>query len=312
MDTPRRPSEVFSPNPAGNSLLRTLPPVLRARDFYLYTPGRRKAGGRLVDLWQNGGGAILGHKPPAVLRDFKNAASRGLLSPLPHPLEQRLFKALGRIFPRRVFRIYAAGTSPAAVWEAAGLPPPGPTADPAVFPWPPSVDLTRPGDLSFWRPFLDEAAPLAAPEGPPALIPLIPGLGRICGRLDGPLILALHPALAQKHPFPPPNLIPPALLAVLIRGLYDLIAAGPERGACPFPKLRAAIDRGPWKRRGLYLSRGEVPEPAAWAETFFRFLAAGFLIPPSPEEPLILPGVLSPGEEAKLTALLAEPGAAHL
>jgi hypothetical protein len=148
------------------------------------------------------------------------------------------------------------------------------------------------------------------PEDIPALIPLIPGSGRAGGRSGGPLILALHPALAQD--FPPPDLIPPAILAALTRGLYDLFAAGPERGTCLFPKVRAAIDRGPWKRRGLYLSRGEKPEPAAWAEIFCRFLAAGFLIPPAPEEPLILPGALSPGEEAKLAALLSEPGAARL
>jgi hypothetical protein len=36
-------------------------------------------------------------------------------------------------------------------------------------------------------------------------------------------------------------------------------------------------------------------------------LEEGFLIPPAPAEPLILPGILSPGEEAKLAALLQLP-----
>jgi hypothetical protein len=37
---------------------------------------------------------------------------------------------------------------------------------------------------------------------------------------------------------------------------------------------------------------------------FRRFLDNGFLLPPSPSQPAILPGELSPGEAAKLTGLL--------
>jgi hypothetical protein len=283
---------------AAYSLLQNLPPVLRARDFHLYTR-RREAGGRLVDLWQNGGGAILGHKPPAVLREFKNAAHRGLFSPLPHPLEKRLFKALARLFPRRVFRVYAAGTSPAGLWEAAGLPWPGAVLDPAV---PPRSGMEG-AVLSLWRPFSGEP-PLAAPEeGPPALIPVLPGLGWVQGRSSGPLILALDPAFEAAHPFPPPDLIPPALLAALIRGIYDLIAAESARGRVLFPKINAALSQSPWQRRGVYLSPAELPAPGRWEGVFRRFLDSGFLIPPVPEEPLILPGLLSPGEEAGLAGL---------
>jgi hypothetical protein len=271
------------PGAAGNALLRLVPPVLRARDFRLYTQSRRGEKGRLVDLWQNGGGAVLGCKPPALLREFKNSLDRGLLSPLPHPLERRLFKALGRLFPDWAFRAYAAGTSPF------------------------SLAALRETDLAFWRPFLDETAPLAVPEGgPPVLIPLLPGLGWVQGRPSGPLILALDPAFEAEHPFPPSDLIPPALLAALARGVYDLIAAAPERVKCPFPKIRAALRQAPWERRGLYLIRREAPEPAAWEAVFRRFLAGGFLIPPEPAAPLILPGALSPGEEAQLAGLLAE------
>jgi hypothetical protein len=35
------------------------------------------------------------------------------------------------------------------------------------------------------------------------------------------------------------------------------------------------------------------------------FLEKGFLLPPSPHEPLILPGMLSQGEETKLANLLS-------
>ena len=63
----------------GRALLRLVPAVLRARNFRLYTAGGR----RLVDLWLNGGAAVLGHTPPALLRELKNTASRGLYAPFP-------------------------------------------------------------------------------------------------------------------------------------------------------------------------------------------------------------------------------------
>jgi hypothetical protein len=37
---------------------------------------------------------------------------------------------------------------------------------------------------------------------------------------------------------------------------------------------------------------------------FKKFLAGGFLIPPEPQEPLILPGELSAGEAAKLSGVI--------
>lgn len=285
---------------SGAALLRTLPPVLRARDFHLYTR-RREGGGRLVDLWQNGGGAVLGHKPRALLRELKNAVDRGLLSPLPHPLENRLFKALARLFPRRVFRVYGPGNFPAGLREAAG--PSRPVFDPALLP---DTGAGEKGAaLSLWRPFIDEADPLAVPgREAPVLIPLLPGLGWIQGRPSGPLILALDPAFEAEPPLPPPDLIPPFILAALTRGIYDLIAAAPDRGKALFPDIKAALSRGFWRRRGIYLSPREVPAPERWEEIFRRFLEGGFLIPPDPREPLILPGFLSPGEEAKLAGLL--------
>jgi hypothetical protein len=296
----RGPPEAGPSGAAGYALLRTLPPVLRARDFHLYTQRRREEGGRLVDLWQNGGGAVLGHKPQAVLREFKNAANRGLLGPLPHPLEKRLFKALARLFPRRVFRVYGPN-SPAGPWEAAGLP--RRPVDPALPPRPAAGETGA--AVSLWRPFIDEGAPLAVPDrGPPVLIPVLPGLGWIQGRPSGPLVLALDPAFEAEHPFPPPDLIPPAVLAALTRGVYDLIAAAPDRGKPSFPGVNAALSRGPWRRRGIYVTPAAPPEPGRWGEIFRRFLEGGFLIPPDPEEPLILPGLLSPGEEAKLAGFL--------
>jgi hypothetical protein len=261
------------------SLLRLAPKVLRARDFRLYTEG----GGRLVDLWQNNGAAILGHTPPALLRELKNTASRGLYAPFPHFLEGRFVRALSRLFPGRTFRLYAS--APAAL-----------------------ETLLKDGTAALWRPFLEPAAPLATPlaapeDAPPALVPVLPGIQSWRNGLPQVLcVLALAPGF--DAPLPPGDFLSPVLLAVAARGIYDLIAAAPERARPVFPRVMKALKNSPWVLRGVYLTLRETPGPETWAALFRRFLDAGFLLPPVPAQPAILPGVLSPGEETKLAALL--------
>jgi hypothetical protein len=267
------------------SLLRLMPTVLRARDFRLYAKG----GQRLVDLWQNNGAAVLGHTPPSLLREIKNTASRGLYAPFPHFLEGRYRAALSRIFPGRDFRLYAA---PPPQLETLG----GDTGGLAV---------------SLWRPFLDPAAPLSVPENaPPVLIPVVPGIQGWRGGL--PLGLCV---LAIKNGFdisslPPGDFLPPVLLAAAARGIYDLIAAAAERANPAYRRIdRALANRQVsfrWQRRGLYVTPEQTPSNEEWASLFRRFLDNGFLLPPVSSHPAILPGVLSPGEEAKLAALLAD------
>ncbi|MDR1443626.1 MAG: hypothetical protein LBI94_01990 [Treponema sp.] len=286
------------------ALLNLLPVVLRARDFRLYT----KDGGRLVDLWQAGGRSILGHTPAGVLRELKNCAGRGLFSPLPHPQEQRLAKALSRLIPRRNFRFYAERASLDQALEAAGFP--RAARDPVFTPGsPPGTPGGNPGP-SLWRPFLE-------PEEGALLVPVLPWP-------LAPWILALEPALEDR--FPPSQPVSPVLLAAAARAVYDLIAAGPVGGRPVYPKINHALygtapDKTPggtghpWRRQGPYLvyaplqipPRGDsqnTPRPS-WETLFRDFLRAGFLIPPDPGEPLILPGILSPGEEARLSALLS-------
>lgn len=244
------------------NLLRLVPPILRAREFRLYTEG----GGRLVDLWQSGGAAVLGHTPSGVLREVKNAAERGLFSAVPHPLERRFTKALARLFPQAVdFRVYAAGK---AVVES----------------------------LSVWRPFMIDGDPFFVPEGVTQTAPVLPWS------------LAPQTAVFFENDaadgFPPSDYIPPVILAGATRSIYDLLAAGSVRGKADFPKIQKALEKekkenSRWGRQGIYLSyTGD-----GWAEVFRHFLDRGFLLPPDIRLPAILPGVLSPGEEAKLAEL---------
>jgi hypothetical protein len=93
-------------------------------------------------------------------------------------------------------------------------------------------------------------------------------------------------------------------LALALRAVCGLIAAAPARIA-PFHKLRGALSPDTWRRRGIYLIRsGQDAEP--YAVRFRRFLEGGFLIPPEPGLPLILPDALSPGGEAALAGLLKD------
>jgi hypothetical protein len=255
------------------SLLRLAPTVLRARDFRLYT----KDGKRLIDLWQNGGSAVLGHTPSAFLRELKNTASRGLYAPFPHFLEDRYYKALSRIFINRNFRLYAA---------------------------PPQelFTLVKNGEAALWRPFCDLATPLAVPENaPPILIPIVPGIQGWCNDLPlGLCVLAIDSNYKNADSLPPGDFLPPVLLAAAARGIYDLIAAAPER--VKISCLRIA-QNGRWRRQGIYLSITQTPSSEEWAALFRRFLEAGFLLPPVPSQPIILPDSLSAGEETKLAEL---------
>ncbi|MDR1287485.1 MAG: hypothetical protein LBK08_07745 [Treponema sp.] len=272
------------------ALLSLVPPVLRARDFHLYTQA-----GRLTDLWQAGGAAVLGHTPPSVLRELKNAAERRLFVPFPHPLQRRFLKALSLLFPGRIFRVYGPGSSLGGILKAAGFES-ARLSDPAAGETPPEEAA-----VSLWRPFIDPAAPLAVPGHIPALIPVLPVIspqyGTAAGGPSWPCgigVFALDPAL--EGAFPPPDIISPALLAAAARGVYDLAAMAGKRAG---PTLHGA-----WRRRGIYLTAAPCGRNGDYAALFRRFLDGGFLLPPDPALPAILPGAMSPGEEAKLAALL--------
>jgi hypothetical protein len=270
--------------------------VLRARGWRLYTEG----GKRLVDLWQYGGRALLGHTPPQLLRAFKNVAERGLFAPLPNPAEGRLYRALSRLLPRRGFRLYRTEAALEQAVAAGGFSPS--TVDPAL-----GMDGAVPENCPLlWRPWLRDPAVLnpglPVVEGAPLLIPVLP-----LPFPGAPAILALDPALEDRFPPVPP--LSPAAAAAGERAVLALLAA-------PGRSLTAALDRvltagSFWKRRGIYLhydpvdaaaSAGNGPAPE-YKTVFMDFLAGGFLLPPSREEPAIIPGELSAGEGAQLAKL---------
>jgi len=295
-------------------LLKKLPNVLRARGFRLYLSN----GKRLVDLWLNGGAAVLGHTPPNILRELKNTASRGLYSPLPHFAEGRYIKALSKIFPNRFFRIYASPPQELSV-------------------------LFNNGEAKLWRPFANPAAPFAVTENvqtavqvearvmsqttaqinvqvssqsasqigtqvtaqtaTPILIPILPCIQTWRGGLPLGLCVAVAETEAQLANLPQNDILPPVLLATATRGIHDILAA-PNRATTHLQRVDKVLKNNRWQRRGIYLELKE--KPKSWDALFDKFLSAGFLLPPSPIFPLILPAELSDGEEAKLAAVLGE------
>jgi hypothetical protein len=260
------------------SLLNQIPTVLRARGFRLYTNS-----GRLIDLWQNGGAAVLGHTPPNLLHEMKNTASRGLYAPFPHFTEDRFIKALSKLFPGYTFRLYAA-------------------------PPPELASLFNCGAAVLWRPYINAESPFTV-EDTPILVPVLPCIHTWRNNLPtGLCVTAAQTKNAEENPFeqlPASDILSPVLLAMAARGIYDLLAY-PQRGKPVLPRTAKALkDSKNWQRRGIYLYLNKKPSPETWSGLFRQFLEAGFLLPPVPSHPVILPGELSPGEDAKLANILS-------
>jgi hypothetical protein len=184
------------------------------------------------------------------------------------------------------FRLYRNDISLHRAFGTDGFP------DPAMFP-----DMPPPPTPILWRPFLDSVISLDRP-----LIPVLPLPWPVSLR-----VLALPPTLVETAVgIPASQLISPVTLTAATRSVYNLIAATPARGQEIYPRIEEALAEKKWLRRGIYLYCGPDQDDEAYTGIFTRFLGQGFLLPPTQDDPLILPGMLSPGEEAKLAGLLRE------
>jgi len=267
------------PQKREGSVLIKLPAVLRARSYRLYTKNQR-----LIDLWLNGGAAVMGHTPPNLLREIKNTASRGLYAPFPHFTEGRFIKALSKLLPAHNFRIYAA---------------------------PPQelITLFENGKAKLWRPFKNPEAPFAADDNAPLLILVIQGISLWRGGLPMGLCITAQQIQKQSLQLQESETLPPVLLAAATRGIYDILAA-PQRAKPLLPRIDKICTQQTvnkvciWQREGIYLTLKEEIKTEEWETLFCQYLEAGFLLPPTQSFPLILPGEMSAGEEAKLAELL--------
>ena len=267
-----------------NELLKLLPPVLRARDLHLYLEG----GKRLTDLWLYGGKLLLGHKALGFIKEIKNNAERGLFSPLPHFQERRLLKALGSIFPGKTFRLYSDNTSLKKALNDAGF-------EETSFP----KEIRFPEEFPLWRPMMDETSAKAI-LAKKVFYPILP-----CP--IGPEILVINSELDSI--FPEGDMIAPVILASCARSIFLLINSIKE-GRPQNKKIDKALKNSNWVRKGIYLfidMQKMQDKGKTYKEVFCDFLEGGFLLPPTPKEPAILPCLMSKGEEDKLAELLINP-----
>jgi hypothetical protein len=248
---------------------------------------------------------------------MKNAAERGLFAPLPHPAERRFFKALSLLFPGRIFRLYngedslrrallsaglSSGEREAEVWRPfLKTPPAGPLLVP-VLPWPLSpLVLAAETGLDPRLPSGDLIAPVLLAAAARAVYDLI---GVCCASRSNPLKIADQAIFYRTNSeSSPDNRDFLRHQAQKIHKCNRLLAAA-GRGGVRYPKVEKALAQKGciWKQEGIYLRCRETVSVDAWAGIWKGFLDAGFLLPPDQDDPLILPGIMSPGEEAKLAA----------
>ncbi len=273
-----------------------LPAVRRARDFHLYTADGR----RILDLYLDGGAALLGHRPARLGRELKNLLERGLAGNLPSVHGARLVRTLRGLLPgHRWFGIAASVDAawrllcgridrlPATLAEAAD-----PLRDPG---W-------REAPVAWWRP-LCEQQPLGGAwleQGPAALLHRLPF--RIGA---GPVTVSTREPVAAGAGQHEAGSVSPLLLSGAAAALRHLARAAPQRlaAAAHWP-----VDLGAWRRTGIYVLPN-YPR-CQHAGVFAAFLHAGVLLNPHHPAPNILPASASPGEWRLLRRLFAaHPGA---
>jgi hypothetical protein len=253
-----------------------VPRIRRARGFRLYDV----TGRRLLDLWQAGGEAILGHRAVRAGSALKAALDRGLAAPLPTAWEARLVAALARRFPSyRTVRLYASRERALAA-AARVLGTPVTAADVAD----PGLGTRGGGQVGLWRPFLD-----IRPAWP-VLLPVLPfTLG------GSPAAVCFRDALPREAE--PSDTIAGIAGIAALRGLAGLAHARTEDPFGP-----RDLDGAPgWERRGPYVRPAF--DAGAYLDVFRAFLARGVLLSPYCPGPSILPGEASEGERRLLTSL---------
>ncbi len=268
-----------------NNLLPLIPILKRARGYRLYD----LAGKRYLDLYQNGGRALLGHRPQGLTAVVKEVVSKGVLTDLPSVYGERLEKALKRLFPG-----YAAVrffSSRERALELASLHLGGKLEEEEIH------DPVLPGgakkEAAYWRPLLSDS-----PEEPEAEV-LFPILPFSMGGVPEAVCFKHNPARG----LPESDIISPVILAGVLRSLACLN----KYHFPPWFRQDLLKSSDGWIQRGIYLR----PNFSAglYKICFFNFLKEGFLLSPGYPGPSILPAEASPGEIKKMIKLFKQnPG----
>lgn len=250
-----------------------LPRIVRARGYRLYD----ERGTRYVDFYQNGGRALLGHRPPGASQALKSTLDRGLVAEYPTVWSGRLEKLLksrfrglaeARLYPSEREAERAAGCRLVDITfdegrrrcEAGG-----------------GLPLWRPGALSR-----DEECLLLAGEWGRLFVPLLP--------FPGSFAPAAVCRLPEGPELPPAAPVSPVLEAVLVKC------------AAALQKWEENADSSRWEyfdvpgleRRGPYMRLS--PDGREYRSLRTRLLERGVLLPPAASIPAVIPGEYTAGE----------------
>ncbi len=257
-----------------NSDAYIMPIIVRSRGYRLYD----RKGRRYIDLYQNNGRAILGHRPPGISQAIKSTVSRGLFAEYPSIYDGRLEKILKLMFTDYpVFRLYAnRERTMEALSLALGKRIRGSQIlDPAMTP-------DTHGQIMYWRPFIPEQQ-----VQPNLLLPTFPFPGSFAPQV----VCVRDTELLAK--MPPSDMLSPFLLDVLIKTISALIRTmhSPAGYGSEFQRM---LDLLEWDRRGPYINTRL--DSAAYIEVFKKALEQGVLLPPGENYPIIIPREFSDGE----------------
>ena len=184
--------------------------VKRARGQYLYT----QSGARLVDMYQEGGRAVLGWGAGKALTHCKNTANRGALGTFITAEQHRLHRAVHNLLPLYTQVRWYGGAAAAAAARAAV-----------------SAEL--------WRPWGEDARSECVWFAPPF-------------PWGGDTVIICCKDAAHDARLPESDLLAPPVLAGMTRALYDLAAELPRRDESLWRRHDKILLKY-WKRRGPYL-----------------------------------------------------------
>ncbi len=267
-----------------SQLAARMPVIKRARGYRLYD----YRGHRYLDLYQQGGRSLLGHRAYRQNNLLKDVLSSGLGGNLPSVYQRRLEKALLARFPGyRGVRIAASEQQAlelASVYLGRSLAA-GDIRDP--------LSSSRGGaEAAYWRPRLPGGDEGGAEE---ILFPLLPfAMG------EAPACVCFRQALPAS--FPVPNPVSPLILAGALRALDDLRRYEPA----PWFRPDLLASSPGWTQKGIYLLCRR-PE-SEYERIFLEFLRAGLLLSPRYPGPSILPAEASPGEVKSMLNLFHAKG----
>lgn len=260
------------------NVFQKMAPVRRARGYRLYLYDQK----RLLDLYREEGGAIMGHRVGNALNVMKNLLSRGLLPDYPSIESNRLKKAIQALYPDWEHWVILPS------WEFAKL------------------------FLKEHQIFYELLLPLCYREDQSpnrvrlVKIPLAGGAT--------PALLALPkgeplPSWYPKEDF----VVSPYLLGASVRAIYDWIAFLPQAQAVDFSWWDEAVFKGgelkvlqgkahDFVRHGCWIYY--MGKSDDYNAVFERCLKEGLLLNPHSHVPSLLPFETTKGEQALIKRVL--------